>query len=327
MYRKDSDGWLKHTDFIVLDMICLQLAYLLAYEIRGHAAGPYETMLYRNMAIFLELADLIVIFAFDTMKSVLKRGHYVEFTVTLKHVVMVGALAVLYLFLLQQGEDYSRLTLILTFVIYAVLTYGARELWKECLYKKMKDGGERELLIVTSGDIAEEVVKNMRKNNYARYTLAGVVVVDEDWTGRSVLGVPVVASGENAPMYVCQQWIDEVLIVVSEAIPYPAELMDKLTETGVTVHLNLARLFQGQRQKAVCREGGKLYRPDYEPELRLYQAAAGEAADGYRRRPGWLHPHRHYLHLCRTGDLYRVPRPYFLRPGTGGKKRQEIQDV
>ena len=142
MYRKDSDGWLKHTDFIVLDMICLQLAYLLAYEIRGHAAGPYETMLYRNMAIFLELADLIVIFAFDTMKSVLKRGHYVEFSVTFRHVVMVGALAVLYLFLLQQGEDYSRLTLILTFVIYAVLTYGARELWKECLYKKMKDGGE-----------------------------------------------------------------------------------------------------------------------------------------------------------------------------------------
>lgn len=256
MYRKDSDGWLKHTDFIVLDMICLQLAYLLAYGIRGHAAGPYETMLYRNMAIFLELADLIVIFAFDTMKSVLKRGHYVEFTVTLRHVVMVGALAVLYLFLLQQGQDYSRLTLILTFVIYAVLTYGARELLKECLHKKMKDGGERELLIVTSGDIAEEVVENMQKNNYARYTLAGMVVVDEDWTGRSVCGVPVVASKENAPMYVCQQWIDEVLIVVLEAIPYPAELMDKLTETGVTVHLNLAKLSNARGKKQFVEKVG-----------------------------------------------------------------------
>ena len=256
MYRKDSDGWLKHTDFIVLDMICLQLAYLLAYEIRGHAAGPYETMLYRNMAIFLELADLIVIFALDTMKSVLKRGHYVEFSVTFKHVVMVGALAVLYLFLLQQGQDYSRLTLILTFVIYACLTYGARELWKKCLHKKMNDGGVRELLIVTSGDIAEEVVKNMRKNNYARYTLAGIVVVDEDWAGRSVCGVPVVASGENAPMYVCRQWIDEVLIVVSEARPYPAELMDKLTETGVTVHLNLAKLSHARGKKQFVEKVG-----------------------------------------------------------------------
>ena len=96
----------------------------------------------------------------------------------------------------------------------------------------------------------------MRKNNYARYTLSGVVVVDEDWTGRSVLGVPVVASKENAPMYVCQQWIDEVLIVVSEAIPYPAELMDKLTETGVTVHLNLAMLSHARGKKQFVEKVG-----------------------------------------------------------------------
>lgn len=35
MYRKDSEGWLKHADFIVLDMICLQLAYILAYKTFG----------------------------------------------------------------------------------------------------------------------------------------------------------------------------------------------------------------------------------------------------------------------------------------------------
>ena len=36
MYRKDSEGWQKHADFIVLDMICLQLAYVLAYAISGY---------------------------------------------------------------------------------------------------------------------------------------------------------------------------------------------------------------------------------------------------------------------------------------------------
>lgn len=29
MYRKDSEKWLKHLDFIALDMICLQLAFSL----------------------------------------------------------------------------------------------------------------------------------------------------------------------------------------------------------------------------------------------------------------------------------------------------------
>lgn len=242
MYRKDSEGWLKHADFIVLDMICLQLAYILAYAISGYGFNPYGIIIYRNMAVFLELADLIVIFAYETMKSVLKRGYYRDFVVTVKHSIMIGALAILYLFLLQQGQAFSRLTLILTVVIYLVLTYVVRELWKKLLRKQMADGGERKLLIITSEDVAEQVVSNMQENNYARYSIAGVVVIDADWTGRTINGIPVVANEENAAMYVCQEWIDEVLIVISEVLPYPSELIEKLTETGVTVHLNLAKI-------------------------------------------------------------------------------------
>lgn len=242
MYRKDSERWLKHIDFIVLDMICLQLAYVLAYAISGYGFNPYAIIIYRNMAVFLELADLIVIFAYGTMKSVLKRGYYRDFVVTVKHSVMVGALAVLYLFMLQQGQKFSRLALILTIVIYLLLTYLVRELWKKFLRKKMEDGGERNLLIITSEDAAEQVVVNMKENNYARYTLAGVAVIDADWTGKKVHGVPVVANEETAAMYVCQEWIDEVLIVISEVLPYPSELIEQLTETGVTIHLNLAKI-------------------------------------------------------------------------------------
>lgn len=242
MYRKDSEGWSKHADFIVLDMICLQLAYVLAYAISGYGFNLYAIVIYRNMAVFLELADLVVIFAYGTMKSVLKRGRYRDFITTVNHAVMVGALAILYLFLLQQGQDFSRLTLLLTVPIYLVLTYLVRELWILFLRKQMADGGERKLLIITSKDVAEKVVLDMQENNYARYSLAGVVVIDADWTGREIHGVPVVANEETAPMYVCQEWIDEVLIVLLESMSYSDELISKLTETGVTVHINLAKI-------------------------------------------------------------------------------------
>ena len=242
MYRKDSEEWLKHIDFIILDMICLQLAYILAFAISGYGFNPYATIIYRNMAVFLELADLVVIFAYGTMKSVLKRGYYQDFAVTLKHSIMVGTLAIIYLFLIQQGQYFSRMALVLTVVIYLIFTYLAREFWKKFLRKKMKDGGERKLLIITTEAVAEQVVTNMQQNNYARYTLAGVAVIDADWTGKQVSDVLVVANEETAPMYVCQEWIDEVLIVIPEALPYPSELIEKLTETGVTIHLNLAKI-------------------------------------------------------------------------------------
>ena len=242
MYKKDSERWIKHVDFIILDMICLQIAFVLAYAISGYGFCPYEQVLYRNMAIFLELADLLVISCYGTLRDVLKRGYYRDFTVTLKHSVMVGALGILYLFLNQEGQKYSRLALILTVVLYCVIAYLVRELWKRLLRKQMEDGRDRTLLIITSADMAEQVIQSMKENNYARYTIAGAAIIDKDQTGEVIDGVPVVANKETVPMYVCKEWIDEVLIVTSGILPYPTELIDKLTETGVTIHMNLAKV-------------------------------------------------------------------------------------
>ena len=82
MYRKDSTGWIKHVDFIILDLICLQVAFVLAYALSGYGANPYQLILYRNMAVFMEVADLVVLFAMGTLKNVLKRGYYKDFVVT-----------------------------------------------------------------------------------------------------------------------------------------------------------------------------------------------------------------------------------------------------
>ena len=118
MYRKDSKGWLKHADFILLDMLCLQIAFILAHKLSGYSINIYSQLLYRHMAVFMELADLLVIFAYGSFNGVLKRGHYKEFVITIQHTFFVGASALFYLFLFQEGQNFSRSTLILTFVGY-----------------------------------------------------------------------------------------------------------------------------------------------------------------------------------------------------------------
>lgn len=241
MYRKKSQGWLKHYDFVLLDMLCLQIAFVISYVLIVQGNGPYMSILYRNMAIFLELADAVIIFSFGTLKDVLKKGYYQNFKVTVENAVIVGAAAALYLFTIQQGQYYSRLALAAMIVIYLCLAYASRELWKKYLRSKMTEGTDASLLIVTNADIAEKVIENIKENNYARYIIAGAAIIDSDMTGHVINGVDVVANEETAPEYVCQEWIDEVLIVISPEYPYPKELMSKLAETGVTTHLNLTK--------------------------------------------------------------------------------------
>lgn len=248
MYKKGSKGWLKHFDFILLDMICLQIAFLLAYVIRHDSGSPYIVPLYRNMAIFMELLDIIVMFFYETLSNVLKRGYFREFAVTVKHVLLVELFSVLYLFTMQEGQAYSRTALYLTGVIYAILTYIVRIIWKKILRSRMSEGN-RSLLVVTTKDMAEQVVHNIRENNYERFALSGLVIIDDDLCGTKIAGVPVVANEENAAAYVCREWIDEVFVISATNVPYPYALMEQFTEAGVTVHLNLAKVSEAMGGK------------------------------------------------------------------------------
>lgn len=241
MYQRDSDSWLKHWDFILLDLICLQVAFVLAFAISGYGFNPYEQVLYRNMAFFIELADFVGILLLGTMCGVLKRGPYRELAITVEQAFVVGAAAIFYLFMLQQGQLYSRLALVLTFVLYVVLSYTTRMLWKYFLKRRMVEGGHRSLLIVTASDIASEVVKRFIDNNYAGFKIVGIAVVDKDMVGSIIEGIDVVAGKDSLLSFVCQEWVDEVLIVPSEGVVYPRKMVEQIAETGVVVHYSLAQ--------------------------------------------------------------------------------------
>ena len=78
----------------------------------------------------------------------------------------------------------------------------------------------------------------------------GVVLVDQDRTGRKIHGVPVVSSLANAAEYVCREWFDEVLIVLPEGREIPQKVFDAFTEMGITIHVKIADVneMQGKNQ-------------------------------------------------------------------------------
>lgn len=249
MYRKNTNRWLKHIDFIILDMICLQIAFIIAYFIKNGNIHLYNDFLYRNMAIILELADLMVLLIFGTLKGVLKKGHYQELVKTLKHGFIVCLLAILYLFTVQKGIFFSKFILFLTIGIYFILTYIVRELWKSHIKKGVNSGKRRKLLIVSSSSIADRVIENINKTNYSRYDIVGIALLDKNSVGNQINDVSVVANNETVGMYACKEWVDEVLIVLPKEIAYPNTLIEQLTLAGITVHMNLAKVVNSPGKK------------------------------------------------------------------------------
>lgn len=251
MYRQKSKGWYKHKDFIFMDLCCIVIAFILADWFRHEAIiNLYTDEIYRNTIIFIVLLDLCVSVVSESYKGVLKRGYYLEFNAVLKQTIIAELGTGLYLFSIDNGHNFSRIVLYLMGIIYTGLTYLTRILWKKHLKSKMAEGGEHSLYIVTNENSAEDVIRNVRENNYNLYDINGLVIIDKDMTGSWISGIPVVAELKDASAYICQKWVDEVFINVDEDYPFPQELMDELLEMGMVVHRNLAKIksMQGQRQ-------------------------------------------------------------------------------
>lgn len=249
MYKRNSKGWIKHADFIILDLLCAQLAFYISYVLRQGDWNPYVIPLYRNMAIFVELADTILIFIFEVYKNVLKRGYYKEFVSSIKQAIMLVLVSSLYLISVQDGDAYSRIVLFMMSGIYGILTYVIRVLWKSCLKCRMKNGGDSSLIIITSSDIAQTVVKNVKEHNYDMYQINGIIVADKDMTGKTIEGVPVVSNAGNAAEFLRQIWVDEVFINLDEKASYTKELIERCSEMGLTVHLSLAKVIDSAMGK------------------------------------------------------------------------------
>ncbi len=250
MYKKASSGWLKHFDFIILDLLCLQFAFVIAYMLRHGMVNPYTKELYLNTAVYLVFADIVVTFFNETFSGVLKRGLYKEFAATFKHSLMVALLAVFYLFATQKGEDYSRLVLGLMGVLYVIISYIARLGWKYILKHKILAENKKSLLIITTEVDAENVIKEVTSETSIEHVVSGVILLDNDEVGREICGVSVVANEETAASYICHNWVDEVLIHISPEISYSQQLIDDIAETGVIVHISITELTNsvGKRQ-------------------------------------------------------------------------------
>ncbi len=240
MYKKGAQGWLKHFDFIMLDMVCLQLAFSLAYAVRMGAASPYSSDIYRSIGGVLILADIVVSFSFNSFKNVIKRGYYDELVMTIKHVLLVQAVLVAYLFTIQKSVEYSRIVIYLMMFLYICITYFARILWKRHLQKALAaQKNRRSLLIVTVADMAEQVISNVTKNSFEQLHLAGIAILDQDMIGQKISGIPVIGNAENVADAVCHAWVDEVMIHMPSYEKSPRKLIEQFAEMGIVVHEGL----------------------------------------------------------------------------------------
>ena len=131
MYRRNERGWFKHLDFLMVDLVALELSFAVAVLLRFGFAGPADASLYGKVAVLLVIIHCCVVFFDESYHGILRRGYLIEAKATVKHVVLVVGLLLLYLYLTKQTE------LARMFFLYFVITSLVLIWVFRCLYKKL----------------------------------------------------------------------------------------------------------------------------------------------------------------------------------------------
>ena len=238
MYQRNGQGWTKHLDFLILDELVLQLSLILAFYVR-QGQSAYAVPIYRNLAAFFVLADLVIILMFNRLHNVLKRGLYQEMMATLTLCISVFGLGTAFVFVAHSGESYSRIVLVLTMVFHMVLGFITRCLWKQVLWKtRIMQGSKGSMLVVLHASTAEEMMQRLLERDIEAHIIIGAVL-DEETNKKEIAGIPVVCRLEEVSDYLVDKWVDAVYIDCAATDPRIKELMTNCSLMGITLHYHV----------------------------------------------------------------------------------------
>ncbi|SHK55481.1 sugar transferase [Hespellia stercorisuis] len=256
MYKRVKGSWTKHLDFMILDLVCYEVAFMVAYMVRHGFSVPYEVAIYRHMSILIIFIDICLVFFMESYKNILRRGYLQEFKATVSLATMLVLLLFFYMFLTRSSDMFSRTVLLVFWGLTIGISYVARLILKSIVRKHLESNGDwRSIIAITSNELAKETIENFKERAYRDYRITGVIVPDQDMVGRSFLGVPVVAYLDCAIEYMRSNVVDEVFINLPPEEKLPQELMDACVAMGITTHLNLLQASRTGGKKVVEKLG------------------------------------------------------------------------
>ncbi|WP_294242562.1 sugar transferase [Pseudobutyrivibrio sp.] len=243
MYKKKKRSWVKHLDFIILDMLAAELAIFIGVYLKFHSIiflDKYEWYnLYQNLAKILPFIDLTGVLFSETYTGILRRTKYQELTSTIWHCVINFLGVFIYMYGTRTTYYYSRFAIGTFAVAMVIVTYFFRVIWKRLIRRrKLLDINKRSMIVVAEASTVEHCLSEIAHSPYTEFKVEGVAVVDEDMTGQEIQGIPVVASADNLLEYLRTNVVDEVFLDGNTRASEES-LAGRLVEQGLTVHMAL----------------------------------------------------------------------------------------
>ena len=257
MYQDIIKSWVKHLDFMILDVVSLEIAFFISYFIRNGSPGSGLSEQYENMIMAILLLSIMAAFFLSSYTGIIRRGYIKEIKQTLSHCGFVILGLIVWMFAFKESDSYSRIIVLSMYPISAFITLAARLFWKRIIRLRIRSRKKmRKFLIISTESRIEDAIEGLLQP-YRNYQLNACALYDTaDKVGTEIKYVPVVADKEHIIGYIQDNIVDEVFIDLPGYEEEAERLMGILVSMGLVAHINLARFTPTVENKMIHQLAG-----------------------------------------------------------------------
>ena len=232
MQIKGKYSWVKHLDFMIVDLIALFIAFLLSYYLKfGRWNFGSNDEWTRYLFIVLVLS-IVINFFVNPYSGIFRRSYYMEIIRAFQLAIYNLLIASLIFYTFKIGASYSREMSFVMYGIYFVLSLLLKFLWKKLLVSGkvvVKTTKQIPLFVIGKTENIETTIRNVTAGDFQLYDVKGIHLIDSNQSSVAVEDVGIIpVLGEEYVKYILDHNIEEVLVAVT-----PSDV-----EQGVLERLN-----------------------------------------------------------------------------------------
>ena len=245
---KSKISFFKHFDFLVLDVLSLQLSYYLTtlwyrYQFARGIGSDY----YWSIACVLFLSNLLLDLGTLPYKNILKRDKFAELKQVLLYAVKGLIINIVLLYALHIAGSTSRITTFVSWGVFFVVGYFVRVIWKRILRRKIlhdRDDASTHVVVLTRRIYAEHVIANLQVNLFTQRKITGVFLLDYDAEkdNTEIAGCKVLGNNEAMMDFITHNWVDEVVLCLPGERSEAEQIASDVLKMGITVNTVLAEI-------------------------------------------------------------------------------------
>ena len=236
MQTRTDQEWVKHWDFMLVDIICLQLAFIIVSIIRQNVIYPYSNPALVHLYLVVTICQIAAMMFSASYYNIVRRNVIQELWCVFKFAVLTTLFSLLYFFMTKTTNTASRLQIGTAMVIFVFLDTIGRTINKARIFAARKEH-KRSMILITSSAVLRKVYENMFTETTVRnFTLTQVFTLDPvDPAQFSDIPVTISHLDDHAIQIINHMYVDEALIAQPDDLPMPKHAIDIFMNMGINV--------------------------------------------------------------------------------------------